>query len=309
VGEDALKFTVGRAPYKIGHGFLLWDGAAEGGSRGGYWSNARKAWEQAAIGEFKANGSTFQLFYLKRDELPESDTGTRLYGGNYELSLAEDTTTFGFTYLKTKSDKRPLRDGMDVYDGRLFTAPFRGLPDLSFEFEYAQEQNGSALTAEAYTAQIAYKFSSIGWKPQLSYRYAFFGGDKPNTSTNEGFDSLFTGFYDWGTWWQGEIAGEYFLSNSNLISHQVRLHLAPSESVTGGLIAYDFKLDQPATFAEGVTSTDVGAELDAYLDWKINKNFTASFVLAYADPHKALEQGYGRTSSFDYGMVYIAYAF
>ena len=26
------------------------------------------------------------------------------------------------------------------------------------------------------------------------------------------------GFSDWGTWWQGEIAGEYFLSNSNLRS-------------------------------------------------------------------------------------------
>ena len=48
---------------------------------------------------------------------------------------------------------------------------------------------------------------------------------------NEAFDPLFLGFYDWGTWWQGEIAGEYFLSNSNLISHQVRAHVAPTEPV------------------------------------------------------------------------------
>ena len=104
----------------------------------------------------------------------------------------------------------------------------------------------------------------MDWKPKLSYRYAFFEGDDPATSTNEAFDPLFPGFYDWGTWWQGEIAGEYFLSNSNLISHQVRLHLTPSESVGAGLIGYVFQLDQPASLAPGVTSKDVASELDAY---------------------------------------------
>ncbi len=34
-GENALDFTVGRTQYRLGHGFLLYDGAAEGGSRGG----------------------------------------------------------------------------------------------------------------------------------------------------------------------------------------------------------------------------------------------------------------------------------
>ncbi len=53
LGENALDFTVGRAPYTIGHGLLLWDGAAEGGSRGGYWTNARKAFQFAAIGRFQ----------------------------------------------------------------------------------------------------------------------------------------------------------------------------------------------------------------------------------------------------------------
>ena len=31
LGENALDFTVGRTQYKLGHGMLLWDGAAEGG--------------------------------------------------------------------------------------------------------------------------------------------------------------------------------------------------------------------------------------------------------------------------------------
>jgi hypothetical protein len=308
IGEDALEITLGRAPYKIGHGFLLWDGAAEGGTRGGYWSGARKAWEYAAIGQFKAKNNTLQVFYLDRDELPESDTGTKLWGANYELSLGENTT-FGLTYLNTQSDELALRDGMDVVDGRLFTAPLSVLPDLSFELEYAKEESGSLLSAEAYTAGVTYKLSKVGWTPQLTYRYASFQGDDPATPRSEGFDSLFTGFYDWGSWWQGEIAGEFFLSNSNLISNQLRLHLTPNEHVSGGLIGYDFRADQPASFGTGVTSADVGVEVDGYIDWKVNGNLTASFVLAYAEPGKALEQGFGRTDAFHYGMVYLAYAF
>ena len=49
----------------------------------------------------------------------------------------------------------------------------------------------------------------------------------PTTAANEAFDPLLLGFHDWGTWWQGEIAGEYFLSNSNLVSHQIRAHVNP----------------------------------------------------------------------------------
>jgi hypothetical protein len=308
IGEDALELTLGRAPYKIGHGLLLWDGAGDGGTRGGYWSGARKAWEYAAIGQFKAKNNTLQVFYLERDELPESDTDNKVSGANYELALGENTT-FGLTYLKTKARERPLRDGMDVYNARLYTAPFSALPDLSFELEYAKEENGSLLGSEAYTAGVTFKFSKVGWSPQLTYRYAFFEGDDPATAKSEGFDSLFTGFYDWGSWWQGEIAGEYFLGNSNLESHQLRLHLTPNEHVSGGLIAYDFLADKPASFGTGVTSDDVGVELDGYIDWKVNGNFTASFILAYADPGKAIEQGYGRNESFRYGMVYLAYSY
>jgi hypothetical protein len=32
IGDNALDFTVGRTRYRLGHGFLLYDGAAEGGS-------------------------------------------------------------------------------------------------------------------------------------------------------------------------------------------------------------------------------------------------------------------------------------
>ena len=311
IGDNALDFTIGRAPYQLGHGFLLFDGAAEGGSRGGYWTNARKAFEFAAIGRFAPVSHTVEAFYLDKDELPESDSGSRLWGTNYEYRIGE-TTTLGATYMKWFADPggvTPGRDGLNVFNLRAYTAPVPRLPDLSFEFEYAAERNGEALDANAWTLQGGYQLSKLAWTPTLSYRYAFFQGDDPATARNESFHPLFPGFYEWGTWWQGEIAGEYFLSNSNLKSHLVRLHLEPSEAVGAGLLLYKFNFDQPRSAGRLVTDSDAAVEVDAFVDWKLNANFTLSMVGAFADPGRAVEQATGRTKNFAYGMVYLGYSF
>jgi hypothetical protein len=309
LGENALDFTIGRTQYKLGHGLILYDGSAEGGSRGGYWTNARKAFEFAAIGRFKPGKNTLEAFYLDKDEMPESDSETKLWGANYEYAFSEDSTV-GATYLRFSADPAmaPQRDGLNVYNVRAYTAPFPNLKALSFEAEYVKEDNGDRLDSQAWNALAAWQFEA-GWKPKLSYRYAFFEGDDPATQANEGFDGLLTGFYDWGTWWQGEIAGEYFLANSNLISHQVRVHMKPTEAISTGLIFYDFTLDNPAAFGPAVTSDSVGQEIDWYMDWSINDHFIFSLVAAAADPGKAIEQSSGRTDTFLLGMIYVAYSF
>ena len=312
MGENALDFTVGRTRYQLGHGFLLYDGASEGGSRGGYWSNARKAFQFAAIGRFKPGAHTVETFYLDKDELEESDSGSRLLGANYEYAIgAEKQTTLGATYMRWRAHAgmKPFRDGLDVYNVRAYTAPIPRTPDLSFEAEYALERNGGAFESNAWTLLGGYQWSAVTWKPKLSYRYAFFEGDDPATGINEGFDPLFLGFYDWGTWWQGEIVGEYFLSNSNLKSHLVRAHVQPNDAVSGGLLFFKFLLDHPEAYGPQVTSTDAALELDAYTDWKVNSNFTLSLIAAFAKPGLAVQQHTGRTKNFIYGMAYIAYSY
>ena len=310
LGENALDFVVGRTQYRLGHGFLLYDGAAEGGSRGGYWTNARKAFEFAAIGRVKPGGHTLEAFYLDKDELEEFDTGSRLWGSNYEYAIGEHTT-LGATYMKwfAHSELKPERDGLTVLNVRTYTAPLPNARNVSFEVEYAAERNGEALDSNAWTAQGTYEFSEVGWNPAFTYRYAFFQGDDAATSGNEAFDPLFPGFYDWGTWWQGEIAGEYFLSNSNLRSHLVRAHVTPNDAISGGLLFWKFRLDRLPTDAPEVTDKDVAFEIDAYADWKLNATFTISLIGAYADPGRAVQQSSGRTKNFTYGMVYVGYSF
>ena len=305
--ENTLDFTVGRAPYTLGHGLLLWDGSADGGTRGGYWTGARKAFELAAIGRYKPGPHTIEGFYLDKDDLREADSDSKLWGVNYEFALGEDAT-IGATYMKwsADADEAPQRDGLDVYNLRAFLNPIPGLDAFSVEAEYAIEDNDEALDSTAWNAQVAYQLE-MTWKPKVSYRYAFFEGDDPATPENEAFDGLFTGFYDWGAWWQGEIAGEYFVSNSNLISHQLRVHADPSESISTGLIFYDFRLDNEQS--AGVTSDDVAIELDWYMDWSVNDNISLSFVAAVAEPGDAVEQSSGRTDTFYYGMIFAAYSF
>ena len=303
--ENLLELTVGRAQYKIGHGMILWDGGGEGGTRGGFWSNARKAWEFAGVARLAPKNHTFEVFYLDRDEVPESETGTRVFGANYQLALG-DATTIGASYLQFQADSLPARDGMDVYNLRAYTAPLRALPNLSFELEFAREEN-TDLGSTAWNALAAYQLSGMSWQPKISYRYAIFQGDDPGTAASEAFDPLIPGFYDWGTWWQGEIGGEYFLSNSNLQSHQLRVHVTPSESVSGGVFAYQFRYDQLP--GGGVTSKDIAFELDGYVDWKVNANFLLSFIAAFATPQSGIEQATGRTDSFAYGMIYVGYSY
>jgi len=310
LGDNGLEVTVGRAPFTIGHGLILWDGAAEGGSRGGYWSNARKAWAFATIGRIKTGPNTLEAFYLKKDELPERITDTRLWGGNYEFRPGA-RNTFGATYLHLWANPAvsPQRNDLNVYNLRAYTAPVPMVPDVTVDAEYVWERNQDRLHADAWTAQGAYELSMVTWKPKFTYRYAFFQGDDPSTTRNEAFDPLLLGFSDWGYWWQGEIAGEYFLSNSNLISHMVRAHVTPNDSIGAGAMYYKFLLDQPGSFAPGVTDRHLLDEIDGYCDWKINKNFTASFVLAFAHPELAAQQAFNRTQNFRYGMVFLAYSY
>jgi hypothetical protein len=72
---------------------------------------------------------------------------------------------------------------------------------------------------------------------------------------------------------------------------------------------FKFKLDQPSAYGPGVTDDNVAFELDAYTDWKINRNFTLSLIGAFANPQRAVQQATGRTKNFGYGMAYLGYSF
>jgi hypothetical protein len=261
-----FEIAAGRYAYELAHGYLLSDGTADGGSRGGYWSNARQAWAPGGRVQYRRGGHTIEAFYLDRDDRPESETDTTITGANYEWLSGDGKWHFGASLFSVDANQsREHLDGAKVYNLRAYIRPF-DLP-LGIEAEVAREDNGIALDSHAWYIMADYTFESAGWQPILQYRYAFYAGDDPDTIADENFDPLFPGFKDWGTWWQGEIAGEYFLSNSNLKTHMLHFSVQPTENIRTGLLFFNYRLDQPGSYQGGVTSSHLGNEINWYMDW------------------------------------------
>jgi len=167
--------------------------------------------------------------------------------------------------------KTPSRDGLNGIYVYHEATPLPALPDLTYKASYVRESNSkSSGLSEAYGwyATPAYQLSSLPWTPQLSYRYASFTG-----GGTRAFDPLFTGTSDWGSWAQGELLGEYVLSNSNLNSNQVRLLLKPNETVTTNLIYYKFQLNN-RNQAFGLTPSRVSRNLADEVDLIIDVAMT-----------------------------------
>ncbi len=126
----------------------------------------------------------------------------------------------------------------------------------------------------------------------MSYRYAFFSGDKdPDDNKYQSFDPMFYGFSrGWGTHFMGEITGEYFLFNSNEKVNMVHLKMSPSDTLSVGLIYYDFCLDQKNIFGTPVTSDKFADEVNLYADYTVNDHVTLSIVGAWAAPGTAAKE-------------------
>jgi hypothetical protein len=309
LGKDFLDVSFGMQQYVAGNGFLLYSQSSNGGSRGAYWSGERKAAEYAGIAKVNYGNFKGDLVYFKANDNPDSDT--KVGGVTLDYALG-DFGSVGGGYYSVDSDIQ-TRDGMDVYDVRFQTTPFKAFdtPDVlkpvRFDGEYVYEDNGNELEADGWYLAVGYDWSDVTWKPGLTYRYAAFQGDSPDSSKSQNFDPLFYGFYDWGYWFQGEILGEYVLTNSNLNSHMVRLSVDPLNSIHVNLFFYRFKLDNASGF--GVQSDDFADEWNLTIDWTANDSFAMSLVGAYAKPDDGAKEFSGGDDDWSYGMLYATYSF
>jgi hypothetical protein len=309
LGKDFLDVSFGMQQYVVGTGFLFYSQSSNGKGRGAYWSGERKAAEYAGIAKVNYGQFNGNLVYFKANDNPNTDT--KVGGITLDYSLG-DFGSLGGGYYSVDSDIQ-TRDGMDVYDVRFQTTPFQAFntPDIlnpiKIDGEYVYEDNGDELNAAAWYLSAGYGWDNVMWKPTLTYRYAAFEGNNPNSSKSQDFDPLFYGFYDWGYWYQGEILGEYVLSNSNLNSHMVRLSADPLDSIHVNLFYYKFKLDNADGF--GVQSSDFADEWNLTVDWTVNDSFALSVVGAYAKPDDAAKEYTGGDDDWSYGMAYATYTF
>lgn len=296
-----VNLSAGRQDYRISNGLLFANGAGNGGDRATILSNPRTAFDSTVIGRVRWNNLRLEGFYLDPDELPLLDTQTEFIGANLEYDDAR-SLQLGLSYVNvpnsdssyfTATDVYP-REGLNVIYPRIrLTNPF-GIDGLWLQAEYAHQWNDNFdMAANAAWAQIGYTFQDVSWAPTLSYRYAYFSGDDPNTSAFERFDPLLSGGSP-DTWIQGANLVKLY-QNSNLITHQVLLRLRPSQRFDLSLQYIHLSAaelnnlggTQALSFLE---SSEIGQEITLTARYNLSRNFLLYTSGSVAFPGAAIQR-------------------
>jgi len=276
LGYDFLDLSFGRQAYATGTDFLFGCEGGAGFHRAAYYLGGRKSADWAAIARMKSGPWGGDLFYFENDSPFPRNTSAG--GATVEYALAPEAN-IGGSVAAIESDI-PSRDGMRVSNLRGSIKPFvlaggpAALQPLKLDGEFVHENRDTALDSGfGWYLAASYRWSEVPWQPELTYRYASF---------DEDYDTLFYSAVDWGSWFQGEITGEYDLFNTNLDSHMLRLKVQPVEPLAFNLFYYRFTLHDPRFF--GVQSDDYVDEWNLIADWTVTPHLTLSLVGALAIP-------------------------
>jgi hypothetical protein len=312
-GDLGVDVSFGRQQYHQGRDYLWGYGEYSAAEAGLYWLSPRLAFHRTAMvkltyGDWFAEGVWLQ----SKDVFAGSQREYAI--GN--LEYAQDWGTIGLAYTRVlavdfsanTASFFSLEDA-NIYDIRYNGNPlYQMMPNWWFSAEYVWEKGDSGgldafgspvqeKDADAWYVQLTYAFPEFEWAPEISYRFNHYSGDDPATaSEDEAVDMLQYGFEDWGTWYHGEVLGEYAIFNSNLDVHHVFLWAYPYENLRAGFIFLNYTLDETNSgFQAGVTDDDFGNEINLIADWSVNDNMAISAVYGAWSPGGGAEQFYGGT--------------
>lgn len=302
LGEDALSFSFGRQGFQFGDGFLIGDGFGEQGKYGGYYIGPSIGFHSSVLLSLDSHGWHADLFHLKASEynVLEGNYGqyqnTSLNGLNVDYTL-NDRAQFGAAYVHSYNSWDESRSGMDIYNVRAKGTPFAALPGFSLGGQYVWEDRDHGDNGHAWYGQASYAFQDTPWNPVISYRRSEF---------SENYDPMYNSFAGgWGSWFYGEIAGEYQILNSNMNIDMVKVAVTPASFVETGLIGYNFRRDQ----ATGSGSKTFSKELNLYADWTITDNLSLETVYGIAFPDDAAEADFGSRKNSQLAQIFATYTF
>jgi hypothetical protein len=298
--RNRAKLSIGRQTYTLNDGFLvnMVKGSANVGPRGASYLGPRLTNDFSVLAEATIGRISASVFYIDPNELEPLESASHYLGGNLAYAPT-DALSFDATILTvpasdttfaTPQGRRVPREGEITVAGHL-SARNVVVDGLFIEGELAHQfHDGEDVSAWAGYGSLGYIARTAGWSPSLSYRYAMFSGDDPDTVTFERFDApLSTGM---GIWLQGISFGKLF-SNSNLITHRVQLNVVPVETLNVTFEWHRLVADQlnnlgatPAIAT--LQSTDIGNEVTLTGRWAINRKLYLQGVISAAMPGRAL---------------------
>ena len=354
MGEDAIDVSFGNQSLTIGDGLLINGATTNGLYRAAYYTAPRGAFHRTLV--LKVNPSEIApvrgtFFHLQavsdQDLMREGDQPqAKLYGGSIDwygpereekLGDISDLWTLTGTAFRIYDGETPPpgntagnRKGLNVFSARAAGSFLPFNRDILFFGEYVAQRNddtGRRTRANGWYVEPGYNFSSHPWNPIVTYRYGSFSGDPdPNGgTTKKSFDSLFFGSgvrgLGPGTWFLGEIYGQYQQGLTNVNVHQLSARITPMEDLSLGLIYYRTNFNELGqvnqlinTGATPVTSKRAMDEINLYAEWKVNDVITIVPTLGVGFPgagYKQVDTGTGRTGdkTIFLGQIVVGFQF
>ena len=296
--NDKLDLSVGPQVLVIGDGLVLGDGNFDiGAEQGQFWVAPFNAWKNAAILKVSGERIHTDLFWLR------SDGGfgdARLFGVNLENT---NTTLgrYGVMYINIYDGDALSYDGVQAWNVRALDVPVPRMPPLKLYGEVVIQVGedddgvGADNAGLGWYLEAAYTLPRLPWTTILTYRYAHFSGDNLDTRNNETYRSLFYGFYarEWDTFYQGEIAGEYHLFNSNQITQFLKLRTFPTAQIA--LTAYYFQhdLEERHYFGTPVSSSDWADEINLGIEYFSDHKVYLYAGIAWSSPNAGAREIFG----------------
>lgn len=236
--DYAYNILYGRKQFILGNGWLIVNTGMNGEKRAALQLNPRVAARRLLQLGVRWDKLTLQAFQLRPDELKLLDSHTVLnglnaeYDNNHRMQIGSSvlfSPRSGVKYYLPDGTVHSRR-GLWVYNVRLFGNPPAGSPGFFYKTEAGYQTNKHFLMrAYAWYLHLGWNFARHYGNPALSYRFAYFSGDKPSTRAYERWDPLYTGG-NGEQWVQGSNMYK-IVQNSNEMTHLLQLAFYPLSQI------------------------------------------------------------------------------
>jgi len=315
LGDLGVDISYGRQDLSIGSEFLIGYGTFPDNDDGAYWLGVRRAFERAgklSIDNLYVEGLRTDIIYFESNQT-QADTDIALVNVEYHHEgLGDIGVLYGQVLHSDGAGDSPStltanpnsRKDLKMLNIRAHGNPLASMmPNWNFAFEYVGQAKDTNVTtgvadpevdAEGYYVDIGYTFADWPWAPAVTARHANFSGDDPNTAEDEAYDGMFYGFTNWGTWFIGEVTGEYILFQSNFNVNMLMVQAAPYDNLFLTAAYFNFTINEPGA---GVDD-HFGSEVNFIADWAVNDNMAISGVYGVLSPGDNAEAQFANDDNF-----------
>ncbi|MGE0486012.1 MAG: hypothetical protein AB7Q81_17830 [Gammaproteobacteria bacterium] len=312
--NERFEIALGPQVFSVGDGLVLADGNFDvGASEGQFWVGPFDAWKNAAVLKWNGEKLRGDVFWLR------SGGGfgdARLYGANVE-NVAAPWGRWGAMVLDLYQGDALAYDGVLATNLRALDVPVPGIAGLKLYGEVVvqrgrdDDHGGVANRGLGWYLEAGYTLPALPWTTILTYRYSHFSGDDPATAANESYRSMFYGFYlrEWDTFYQGEIAGEYHLFNTNQVTQFVKLRTFASARVAFTLYYFQHDLEERNYYGAALASRDWADEINAGVEYFLDQRAYVYAGIAWSSPNAAAREAFGGSQDFTVVQTWMSFHF